>query len=148
MTSRLRHRNIVFIVCTDDKFWSGKYFPVAVQLATVVLNRQYGSEDDLKSTGVAEKLLKFFGFSRTVKPRVSTTFNFTIVHSTGRSGWEDMAILSKCNHTIMTVGTFGWWAGFLAGGITVYFKDFPAVGSELSLGFDAGDYFLPEWVGL
>jgi hypothetical protein len=27
----------------------------------------------------------------------------------------DLALLAACNHTILTYGTFGFWAGFLAG---------------------------------
>ncbi|XP_064469605.1 galactoside alpha-(1,2)-fucosyltransferase 2-like [Ornithodoros turicata] len=27
----------------------------------------------------------------------------------------DLALLAQCNHTIMTIGTFGFWAGYLAG---------------------------------
>ncbi|XP_071098373.1 galactoside alpha-(1,2)-fucosyltransferase 2-like [Haliotis cracherodii] len=34
----------------------------------------------------------------------------------------DLCVLSMCNHTVMSVGSFGWWAGFLAGGTTVYYK--------------------------
>ncbi len=37
------------------------------------------------------------------------------------SAVSDMALLSQCNHSIMTVGTFGWWASFLAGGDVVYY---------------------------
>ena len=28
----------------------------------------------------------------------------------------DLAVLALCNHTIMDYGTFGMWAGLLAGG--------------------------------
>jgi hypothetical protein len=28
----------------------------------------------------------------------------------------DLALLAACNHTILTYGTFGFWAGLLAGG--------------------------------
>ncbi|XP_072343314.1 galactoside alpha-(1,2)-fucosyltransferase 2-like isoform X2 [Scyliorhinus torazame] len=37
---------------------------------------------------------------------------------------DDIAILAHCNHTIMTVGTFGYWAGYLAGGETIYLTNF------------------------
>jgi hypothetical protein len=36
----------------------------------------------------------------------------TCVPTVGR----DLALLAACNHTILTYGTFGFWAGFLAGG--------------------------------
>ena len=38
-------------------------------------------------------------------------------------GGVDLAILSQCNHTIMTVGSFSWWAAWLANGTTLYYKD-------------------------
>ena len=42
----------------------------------------------------------------------------------GSKSWEeDFAIALACNHTVMSVGTFGWWMGFLTGGDVVYFKN-------------------------
>ena len=35
----------------------------------------------------------------------------------------DLAIAISCNHTIMSVGTFGWWLGYLTGGEVIYFKE-------------------------
>jgi len=61
---------------------------------------------------------------------------------------EDLATLAACNHMIMTVGTFGWWAAWLAGGITVYYKDFPSPDSFISDNFVAADYFYPRWIGM
>ena len=57
----------------------------------------------------------------------------------------DLATLASCNHTIMTVGTFGWWAGWLAGGEVVYYRDWIAPGSDLAGRYNAQDYFLPDW---
>ena len=42
------------------------------------------------------------------------------VFSVGHSADVDFAILSRCNHSIITMGTFGRWSALLAGGITVY----------------------------
>jgi galactoside 2-L-fucosyltransferase 1/2 len=36
----------------------------------------------------------------------------------------DMCALSMCNHTIITVGSFGWWSAWLANGTTVTFDVF------------------------
>ncbi|XP_046343542.2 galactoside 2-alpha-L-fucosyltransferase SEC1-like [Haliotis rufescens] len=58
----------------------------------------------------------------------------------------DFATLTLCDHMIMTVGTFGWWAAWLAGGYAVYYKDFPRSGSELARGIKNEDHFLPHWV--
>ncbi|XP_018017071.2 galactoside 2-alpha-L-fucosyltransferase Sec1-like [Hyalella azteca] len=36
------------------------------------------------------------------------------------SAAEDMHLLTLCNHTIITFGTYGFWAGFLNPGLTAY----------------------------
>eukprot|EP00095_Tigriopus_kingsejongensis_P007401 maker-scaffold112_size353035-snap-gene-2.34 protein:Tk07401 transcript:maker-scaffold112_size353035-snap-gene-2.34-mRNA-1 annotation:"hypothetical protein DAPPUDRAFT_307215" len=33
--------------------------------------------------------------------------------------WFDMCVMSKCNHSIIDYGTFGFWGAYLAGGHTV-----------------------------
>jgi galactoside 2-L-fucosyltransferase 1/2 len=60
----------------------------------------------------------------------------------------DLAILSYCNHTILTVGTFGWWAGWLTGGKTLYYKNFPRPDSSLASEYGREDYYPSEWIGL
>ena len=60
----------------------------------------------------------------------------------------DLALLSHCNHSIITVGSFGWWAAWLAGGETVYFRDFPRLDSSLREDFRMGDYYLPQWIAM
>ncbi|XP_046371375.2 galactoside alpha-(1,2)-fucosyltransferase 2-like isoform X2 [Haliotis rufescens] len=62
----------------------------------------------------------------------------------------DLAVLAHCNHSIMSVGTFGWWASFLAGGETIYYKHPARDGSSLRKQFSANmsDYFYPGWIGM
>jgi hypothetical protein len=38
---------------------------------------------------------------------------------------HDMALMSMCNHTILTYGTFSYWLGFLAGGDVILPMHFP-----------------------
>ncbi|XP_005095554.1 galactoside alpha-(1,2)-fucosyltransferase 1 isoform X2 [Aplysia californica] len=45
-----------------------------------------------------------------------------------------MAALSKCNHVIMSVGTFGWWAGYFSDGDVIYFNTTMKTGSPKSRG--------------
>ncbi|RUS74780.1 hypothetical protein EGW08_017447 [Elysia chlorotica] len=59
-----------------------------------------------------------------------------------------LALLASCDHVIMSVGTFGWWGAWLAGGKVVYYKNYPAPNSPLAKGFNRSDFFLPSWVGL
>ena len=60
----------------------------------------------------------------------------------------DMAILSLCNHTIITSGSFGWWGAWLANGTVVYLRDFPKKGSALDKGFIRDEYYFPHWIGM
>ncbi|XP_078080079.1 galactoside alpha-(1,2)-fucosyltransferase 2-like [Mustelus asterias] len=61
---------------------------------------------------------------------------------------NDIAILAHCNHTIMTVGTFGYWAGYLAGGETIYLTNFTLPESPFLKLFKYEAAFLPQWIGI
>lgn len=63
-----------------------------------------------------------------------------------RSEADDLALLSLCDHNIMTVGTFGFWAAFLAGGENIYFAHPFGRGTGLYDGFSHEDFFLPHWL--
>ncbi|XP_069102994.1 galactoside alpha-(1,2)-fucosyltransferase 2-like [Argopecten irradians] len=58
----------------------------------------------------------------------------------------DMAILAQCKHSVITSGTFGWWGAYLAGGTTVYYKDFPKPKTWLSEQYNRLDYYPPSWI--
>ncbi|XP_075461555.1 galactoside alpha-(1,2)-fucosyltransferase 2-like [Ascaphus truei] len=61
---------------------------------------------------------------------------------------KDFSLLAHCNHTIMTIGTFGYWAGYLAGGETIYLTNFTLPESEFLKLFHYDAAFLPEWKGI
>ncbi|XP_013003395.1 galactoside alpha-(1,2)-fucosyltransferase 1 [Cavia porcellus] len=61
---------------------------------------------------------------------------------------KDFALLTQCNHTIMTIGTFGFWAAYLAGGDTIYLANFTLPNSKFLRIFKPKAAFLPEWVGI
>lgn len=73
--------------------------------------------------------------------RVNVTF------SEGHSAGEDLALLASCNHTVVTTGTYGWWAAWLADGITVYYANFPRHGSSLGNRSRVHEYYPPNWIG-
>jgi galactoside 2-L-fucosyltransferase 1/2 len=58
----------------------------------------------------------------------------------------DLAILTMCDHTIITSGSFGWWAGWLAGGMVVYYKGFPKPNTSMGNCLNHSDYYLPNWI--
>jgi len=71
-----------------------------------------------------------------------------IVYSSGHSPIVDMAIASLCDHAIITIGSYGWWAAWFANGITITQKNVPRNGSTLSKRLHRDDYYKPEWIGL
>ena len=62
--------------------------------------------------------------------------------------YTDLAILSMCNATILTSGTFGWWAAWLAGGPAIYYRDFPRPNSSLASEYRREDYYHPKWIAM
>ena len=78
----------------------------------------------------------------TLRHRVNVTF------VTPRSAGKDLAVLASCEHVIMSTGTYGWWAAWLAHGITIYYADWPIIGSSLANMFRRKDYFPPTWIGM
>ena len=69
-----------------------------------------------------------------------------VVFSEGHSAQLDLAILSLCNHTIVSTGSFGWWAGWLANGTVVYYSKWPRPFSPLEYQVNKNDYFPPHWI--
>ncbi|XP_053321740.1 galactoside alpha-(1,2)-fucosyltransferase 2-like [Spea bombifrons] len=61
---------------------------------------------------------------------------------------RDFALLAHCNHTIMTIGTFGVWAGYLTGGETIYLSNYTLPDSPFLRLFKYEAAFLPEWIGI
>lgn len=60
----------------------------------------------------------------------------------------DMALISHCDHVILTVGSYGWWSAWLANGTTTYYSKWPRPGSQLEYKVEKKDYFPPDWVAL
>ena len=61
-----------------------------------------------------------------------------------------LALLASCDHVIMTVGTFGWWGGYLSGGEVVYYWDkdclhSPPLPVEIH---HPEDFYPPKWTPL
>lgn len=61
-----------------------------------------------------------------------------------RNSFEvDMAVLASCNHSVMSVGSFGWWGAWLAGGEVIYYNEPPRMIQYL---FPASDYYVHGWI--
>ena len=72
--------------------------------------------------------------------------NMTFVTPLSRG--MDFAIIASCEHVIMSTGTYGWWAAWLARGITIYYKNWPRKESTLERIFVREDFFPPSWIGM
>jgi len=145
MTRKFLRRQLVFIVCSDDLHWAKKHFSKAA--SRVIENVTIDVRDNRRESYFTNKT------TTTSTTPVTTTSNTTtksavVAFSENHNAAEDLAILSSCDHTIMSVGTFGWWAGYLAGGIVVYYRNFPRKDGNLMPHFSREDFFPPEWVGI
>ena len=67
-----------------------------------------------------------------------------VVTSDAYSPSEDLAILTACNHSLVTTGTFSWWTAFLTNGQVIYDKSYPKQGSFLARNCPQQDFF-PSW---
>ena len=72
--------------------------------------------------------------------------NYGVILSKESKPAVDMAILSLCNHTIITVGSFGWWGAWLANGTTVYYNKWPRPNSMLEYHTHKEQYFPAHWI--
>ncbi|XP_048247954.1 galactoside alpha-(1,2)-fucosyltransferase 2-like isoform X1 [Haliotis rufescens] len=73
-----------------------------------------------------------------------------VIYVEGNPREVDLALLSSLNHTILTVGTFGWWSAWMANGTTLFFKDYAKNGTRFAKEFspDHSDYLYPGWIGM
>lgn len=71
--------------------------------------------------------------------------NNRIVVLTPETPGVDLCILTKCNHTIISAGSYGWWAGFLTGRLVTYMKHQCRPGSPLCRELQLNDYINLEW---
>lgn len=62
----------------------------------------------------------------------------------------DMCLLSRCDHVIITTGTFGWWAAYFnVAGMKIYPKQQVRPNSFLANAAEPYEtYFPPDWIGL
>ncbi|KAK0042730.1 galactoside 2-alpha-L-fucosyltransferase 3 [Biomphalaria pfeifferi] len=60
----------------------------------------------------------------------------------------NLATLSLLDHTIISVGSFSWWAAFLTKGKVIFYSEFVEKNSKIRNQFDASfeDYIMPGWI--
>ena len=85
---------------------------------------------------------KLANFWTMLRHRVNVTF------MSPRSAGKDFAVVASCEHVIVSTGSYGWWAAWLARGIIIYYADWPRNGSAVESMFKREDYFPPTWIGM
>jgi hypothetical protein len=75
----------------------------------------------------------------------SPSVDVDLVYSKNHSAGFDMVLLSSCDVVIMTTGTFGWWAAWLADKRTIYYRNWPRPYSPLSSVIQRSDFFPKQW---
>ena len=68
-----------------------------------------------------------------------------IIYSKARDDLLELILLTLCDHTIMSVGTYSWWAAYLAGGEVVYYPNHTVPHTGVARFFNESQYFLPQW---
>lgn len=69
-----------------------------------------------------------------------------VVYSDQTDPAVDLAIMSLCDDTIISVGSYSWWAGWLVNGTTIYYEKWPRSLSILEYHVDKRQYFPPHWI--
>ena len=64
------------------------------------------------------------------------------------NAYVDLAMMTCCDHVIVTSGSFGWWGAWLSNGTVVYYKDYPRPNTWLGNQLNLQDYYPPLWIGL
>ncbi|CAG5116815.1 unnamed protein product [Candidula unifasciata] len=59
-----------------------------------------------------------------------------------------LAVLSKCEHMIISGGTYGWWSGWLANGYVIYYTGYMEKGTPLGNRVNRYHYYPRMWTGL
>jgi len=85
---------------------------------------------------------------KNINPSLFSRTNVNITFSIRQTAQQDLVVLANCDHIVMTTGTYGWWAAWLANGTTIYYKNFPKHGSWLWKRSKTDDYFPPTWIGI
>ena len=71
-----------------------------------------------------------------------------VVFSPFSSPADDLCLLSHCNGSVITGGTYGWWGAYLAAGPVVYDRLYPTKGSRMDYYYNKTDYYPESWIPL
>ncbi|XP_064611554.1 galactoside alpha-(1,2)-fucosyltransferase 2-like [Liolophura sinensis] len=146
-------RTLLLQTFSLDRFWSSTLVAVHVRRTDMV-----GSDANTAPPSYLQHATQYFRklFRNVLFVAASDDITWTMkylphndtVFLQGNRAELDFAILSMCDHTIMTIGTFGWWIAWLVDGITTYYKYPHVKDSFLDNNTALDNYIPPGWIGL
>jgi galactoside 2-L-fucosyltransferase 1/2 len=74
--------------------------------------------------------------------------NDVIITPSNFSAAEDLAVLTLCDHNLITTGTYSWWAGYFSKGEVIYDKTYFKKGSLFSWNCLENDNIPPKFKSL
>ncbi|XP_074658191.1 galactoside alpha-(1,2)-fucosyltransferase 2-like [Tubulanus polymorphus] len=119
-----KYANCIFIVCSDSVRWVQENL---IPSSALLPNSKSSGNNKTRSSKEDAEMISRVKISR------------------NRSSHEDFSLLMSCNHSIMSVGTFGWWASFLAGGEVVYYRYPARPGSDFANDMNLSEFYPPKW---
>lgn len=69
-------------------------------------------------------------------------------YSHNTDGALDLAIMTSCDHMIITAGSYSWWAGYMVPGEVIYYGGYPQPGTIIGNMTVKEDYYPPYWMPL
>ena len=138
--STVQYKNITFVgvhVRRGDKVRSKKFTVASVSYITRAMN-------DFRRNFTRVHFIVCSDGVNWCKENLRQEKNVSFPES--RSPIMDFAILTLCNHTLATVGSFSWWAGWLAGGVTTYYEYYAKPNTSNYNSIKANYYFPPNWI--
>jgi len=111
---------VQLVVASDDPRWIGD-----------VLREKFAEASTRSASGVSV-----------------TSRSVAVTLSRDQSPGVDLALLAACDAMVVSTGSFGWWAAWLANRTTVYYDRWSRIGSRFSREFDRRRYFPLHWIPL
>ncbi|GAV01462.1 hypothetical protein RvY_12171 [Ramazzottius varieornatus] len=114
-----------------------------------VASREYVSHamEYLKSKGVVDPI--YIVCTNDVEWSRQNLLGVDLHFVENQTSYVDMAVLTKMDHLILSVGTFSFFAGYLSSAPNViYYKRWPEPGSDFAKWMDLSSFWLPEWIAM
>ena len=109
------YQQVVFLLVSDDMRWVKKRIFERTKSKYDIFLAGNGHGDELFEVGKYLNSFQIISISKYRNYQNDQKVSLRYIRTLCLLGM-DMAMMSMCNHTILSYGTFSFWSGFLAGG--------------------------------